>query len=84
MCNECGKYFCLPACPEFNHLLPGRGSAVAFCSLCGSAIYLGETHYVRGSIAVCSDCEEVMSLCELGLLLDTKEALLLCGFERVC
>lgn len=83
MCNECGYHFCPPTCPKFAHTLPGKGAAVAFCSLCGGAIYLGEAYYVRGDTAVCSDCEGAMTLGELGTLLGTKEALLLCGFEHV-
>ena len=84
MCKECGKQICPSACPQFEHVLAGKGKAQCFCRLCGEAIYPHEEYYRRGSVAVCSDCERSMTVEELGMLLGTDEALLSCGFEKVC
>lgn len=83
MCKECGRQICPSACPHFAHELAGKGSAEAFCSLCGEAIYGDEVYYRRGRIVVCQQCERGMSLDELGLICGTREVLLLCGFERI-
>ena len=82
MCKECGRQICPSSCPEFRHILAGLGKAQGFCGLWGSAVYSGDGHYRLENIKICSDCEGSMTVNELGSLLRTKEALLLCGFEK--
>ena len=82
MCKECGRQICVSACPEFNHYLTGIGYAKGVCDLCGEAIYPGEGYYRRKKTLVCKSCEECLTMDELRLLLDTREALLECGFEK--
>lgn len=83
MCKECGRQICPPSCPEFDHKLAGMGGAVAFCALCGEAIYSGETYYRRGGVALCPSCGDYARLDELGWVCGTREVLLLCGFEKM-
>ena len=83
VCKECGRQICPAACPEFSHVLAGKGGAECCCRLCGGAIYPHEGYYRRGDVAVCLDCVRSMTVEELGQLLGTDEALLLCGFEKI-
>ena len=84
MCKECRKHICPSACPQFEHFLAGKGRAKSYCSLCGGAIYHGEEYYRRRDIVVCSDCEGCITVDDIRSLLVTDEALLSCGFEKVC
>lgn len=83
MCKECGRQICASACPEFNHYLAGIGYAKGFCELCGEAIYPGEGHYRRENIFVCKNCETSLTMDELRILLETREVLSECGFEKI-
>ena len=74
---------CPSGCPEFDHKLAGRGRAVAFCQVCGEAVYPDELYYKRGGTVVCRDCGESMDLYGLIDLCGAGEVLSMFGFERM-